>query len=395
MSLLALEQAQERLLALAPELGSETVPSDRALGRVLAAGCTARRAQPPFDVSAMDGFALRGHGPWRCVGESRAGAPFEGALEPGQCTRISTGAAMPDGADRVLIREDAAVEHDRVSTAADPVPGQHVRKRGFDFGVGERVLASGEVITPARLALALASGHGELPVVRATRVAVIECGDELARDPADCAPHQVPACNGAMVAGLLAPLACEVERLGPVGDDPAALARSLEEARYADIVITIGGASVGDHDHVRGALADWGANIAFWKVAIKPGKPLLVASRQAGEQHQVVLGLPGNPVSSFVTAFLFALPLVRRANGMADTLPESEPAILGEDLPATGTRRSFLRGIWSAGEVRLAASQDSSALHALARANCLIDRPAGAAPSATGDTVRVLRLQNG
>lgn len=389
---LGLEDAQARLLALAPVLPAETVPADAALGRVLAGDLRAARTQPPADLSAMDGYALApGEGPWRLVGESRAGAPFRDVLSPGECVRISTGAMVPAGADRVLLQEDAADDSGRITATEMPPPGRHIRARGFDFHAEDLLLAKGTRLTPARLALALAGGHGTFPVTRAVRVAVMDSGDELAPDPARCLPHQIPASNAAMIAAMLAPLGCEVTRIGPVPDDREALARALALAEGADILVTSGGASVGDHDLIKPALADWGAEIAFWKIAIKPGKPLLVATRG----DQVILGLPGNPVSSFVTAFLFALPLVRAAQGDPDPLPR--PVILraGEPLPAVGPRREFLRAVSEGDAVRLAGSQDSSALSALAAADCLVDRPAGAPPLPAGAPVPVFRLQNG
>jgi molybdopterin molybdotransferase len=340
----------------------------------------------------MDGYALgAGEGPWTLVGESRAGTPFAGSLGAGQCARISTGAIVPDGADRVLLQEDAGVEGGIVAATDYPPAGRHIRRRGFDFVEGTRLLTRGTRINAGRIALALSAGRGEVSVARRVTVAVLDSGDELAADPAHCLPHQIPASNGAMIAAMLAPLGCEVLRLGPVGDDMAALAGALERAKAADILITSGGASVGDHDLIKPALASWGAETAFWKVAIKPGKPLLVATRG----RQVILGLPGNPVSSFVTAFLFALPLVRAAQGDADPLPRSLTMPAGEALPAIGPRREFLRAVSDGGAVRLAGSQDSSALSALAAADCLIDRPAHAPAVPAGEPVRVFPLQNG
>jgi molybdopterin molybdotransferase len=391
---LALEEAQARLLALAPLLPLEAIATEAALGRYLGEDIRAARTKPAADLSAMDGYALApGAGPWRLVGESRAGAPFSGVLAEGQCARISTGAIVPQGADRVLLQEDAAREGDTISTTAtdNPPPGRHIRARGFDFHAGDLLLTRGTRVTPARLALALAAGHGQVTVTRPVRVAVMDSGDELAVDPANCLPHQIPASNAAMIAAMLAPLGCEIIRLGPVPDDRAALAAALAEADNADILITSGGASVGDHDLIKPALGEWGADTAFWKVAIKPGKPLLVAKRGS----QVVLGLPGNPVSSFVTAYLFALPLVRASMGDPDPLPRAVPCEAGEDLPAIGPRREFLRAVRRGGAVRLAGSQDSSALSALAAADCLIDRPAHAPAVRTGEMVPVFNLQNG
>ncbi|MCZ8369410.1 MAG: molybdopterin molybdotransferase MoeA [Porphyrobacter sp.] len=396
-ALLGLEEAQARLLALAPLLPPETIPTEQALGRNLAEDLRAARTQPPADLSAMDGYALAGgEGAWTLAGESRAGAPYRDVLAPGACVRISTGAIVPQGADRVLLQEDAVDEAGRIA-ATDLVPpaGRHIRARGFDFHAGDLLLTKGSRITPARLALALAGGHAALPVARRARVAVMDSGDELSRDPAHCLPHQIPASNAAMIAAMLHDLACDVTRIGPVPDNREALAEALAQAADADILITSGGASVGDHDLIKPALADWGAEIAFWKIAIKPGKPLLVAMRPKDGAAQVILGLPGNPVSSFVTAFLFALPLVRKAMGDPDPLPTAVTMIAGEDLPAIGPRREFLRAVRAGNEVRLAGSQDSSALSALAAADCLIDRPAHSPALRAGEPVRVFRLQNG
>jgi len=390
--LLGLEQAQARLLALAPLLPLESIPTEAALGRVIAEDIRAARTQPAADLSAMDGYALTpGEGPWTLVGESRAGAPFPGMLAPGECVRISTGAIVPEGADRVLLQEDAVRDESAITATELPPPGRHIRLAGFDFRSGDRLLTRGTRITAGRMALALAAGHGQVTVTRHVRVAVMDSGDELARDPAKCLPHQIPASNGAMIAALIAPLGCEVTRIGPVPDDRAALAAALAQAEAADILITSGGASVGDHDLIKPALTDWGAQIAFWKIAIKPGKPLLVATRGS----QVVLGLPGNPVSSFVTALLFALPLIRASQRDPDPLPKPETLRAGEDLPAVGARREFLRAVRDCDTVRLAGSQDSSALSALAEADCLIDRPAHSPALYAGDVVPVYKLQNG
>jgi molybdopterin molybdotransferase len=392
---LTLEEAQERLLALAPALPATTMDIGPTLAnRYLASDLKALRTQPPADLSAMDGYAIAGEGPWERVGESRAGGPFDGTLAPGQCTRISTGAHVPDGADRILIQENAEIAGTSVALApgeAMPTAGRHVRKAGFDFAVGDTVLNAGTQLTPGAIALAIAAGHVQVPVIAPPRVAVLDSGDELVPLGAEAREDQIPASNGVMIASMLQPLVGASTALGPVADDPAALAQALSKAEGHDILITSGGASVGDHDLIQQALKDWGADLAFWKVAIKPGKPLMVATRG----NTIVLGLPGNPVSSFVTAFLFALPLVRKAMGAAAPLPRVSQAVCAEALPATGSRREFLRGVCEGGKVRLAASQDSSALFALAQANCLIDRPAGSPEIKPGTSVPVYNLQNG
>lgn len=396
--LLPLEEAQSQLLALAPKPRFELIATEDALGRVLAKDLAAVRTQPAADLSAMDGYAIAGDGPWTKVGESRAGEPFSGTLKPGQCTRISTGAHMPIGSDRVLIQENAILEGDTLAASELPPPERHVRKRGFDFAKDDKVLSAGTKIGPAQIALTMASGSGKVDVAIPPSVAVLDSGDELVADPGACEDHQIPASNGPMLAAMLRPLlGNRITRIGPVKDDRRALAEALAEVDIAkaDILITSGGASVGDHDLIKPALQEWGAELSFWKVAMKPGKPLMVATRQASHGPQVILGLPGNPVSSFVTAYLFALPLLRSALGMTSPLPIPQQMPAVEDLPAVGSRREFLRGVHDGGGVRRASSQDSSALAALAQANCLIDRPAGSPSVAVGDDVPVYMLESG
>ncbi|HSJ78654.1 MAG TPA: molybdopterin molybdotransferase MoeA, partial [Erythrobacter sp.] len=325
-----------------------------------------------------------------------AGAPFPGTLVPGQCVRISTGAVVPDGAESVLLQENAAISCDTVTGTEPPTPGKHIRKAGFDFRTGDTILRRGTAYSPAVLALAAAAGHGALPWTEPPGVALLDSGDELVAPGVPCEAHQIPASNGVMLGAMLYPYVGLVDSLGPVADNPAALAAALERAEDSYILITSGGASVGDHDLIQQALKDWGARIDFWKVAIKPGKPLMIATRPSRSGPDlVILGLPGNPVSCFVTAFLFALPLVRAAMGDPVPLPRSVMMPLGEDLPAVGKRREFLRAVSDGGAVRLAGSQDSSALSALAAADCLIDRPAGAPAVAAGTLVPVFYLRNG
>ena len=393
-AMLTLEEAQERVLALAPQMRIETVPVEAAIGRYLAEDLQALRTQPPADLSAMDGYAIGGDapGPWALVGESRAGAPFDRTLSQGETVRISTGAHLPRGADRVLLQENAQVTDQTVACLQDfPNALRHVRQRGFDFSKGDHVLPAGTRVGPAQLALALGAGHGTLGVRIAPKVAVLDSGDELVADPADCADHHIPASNGAMIGAMLAELGCEVVRLGPVPDDHEALASALAKAGDADMLVTTGGASVGDHDLMRPALEAWGAGLDFWKVAMKPGKPIMVATKGP----QVIFGLPGNPVSSFVTCFLFVVPLVRTSMGASQPLPVRTKLTAGSTLPAIGSRREFLRAIWDGETVRLADSQDSSALAALAHANCLIDRPAHAVEIEAGTPVPCLLLKNG
>lgn len=393
---LPLEEAQAQLLALAKPLPVERVTVEKALGRFLAEPIRARRTQPAADLSAMDGYALRSEnmaGPWHVVGESAAGHPFGGTVQSGEAVRISTGAILPAGADSVILQEDLHREGDRLELTGEAPfpPGKHIRGRGLDFHEGREILAPGIGIGSAQMALAVSAGHGQLLVRRRPRIAVIDSGDELSTDYDNCPPHRIPASNGLMLTAMASTLPCITERLGPVADDMAALAHVLEQAADADVIVTSGGASVGDHDLIRPALEAWGAELDFWRVAIKPGKPILVARKGS----QIVLGLPGNPVSSHVTAFLFLLPLLRALMGSASPLPLRIQARLAAPLKPGGSRREFLRANWNGTEISPQSVQDSSALAALAASNTLIDRPADAPACEVGDSVTAYLLLNG
>ncbi|HWU02379.1 MAG TPA: gephyrin-like molybdotransferase Glp [Novosphingobium sp.] len=389
--MIQLEEAQARLLALATPLPPEHASLEDATGLYLAQDLFACRTQPAADLSAMDGYAVAAGdmaGPWQVVGESAAGHPFAGTITAGRATRISTGALVPQGAGAVICQEDISRDGDTIhlsGTAPHPA-GRHIRRAGFDFAQGAPLLTAGTRIGPAQLALAIAGGHSHLPVRRAARIAIIDSGDELAMPGAPCAHHQIPASNGAMLAAMLAPMPCRITRHGPVPDLLDKLAGALQACDQADIIVTSGGASVGDHDLLRPALESWGAQIDFWKVAIRPGKPLLIARRGA----QIIVGLPGNPVSSMVTAHLFLLPLIRAMLGAARPLPMRVRAPLADATAGAGTRREFQRGLWDGARVFPNPMRDSSALAAMAASNCLIDRPIGSDIAAAGDLVDIL-----
>jgi len=374
--LMPLDQAQARLLALAAPLPIADLPIEQTQDRYLTEPLRARRTQPAADLSAMDGYAIAAtglEGPWHIIGESAAGHPFDGTVRPGEAVRISTGALLPKGAGAVLLQENCTRNGEQLTLAhsASTTPGQHIRRKGMDFTEGRDLLPSGTRIGPAQIALAISAGHARLPVCRLPHIAIIDSGNELSAPGALCPPHRIPASNAAMVAALARAAPCRITRLGPVADDLPALLGALAAAHDADVVVTSGGASVGDHDLVGPTLREWGATIDFWKVAIKPGKPLLVARRGT----QIVLGLPGNPVSSLVTAYLFLLPLLRALLGASQCLPRPITARLTTPLPATGLRREFLRARWDGSAIAVGDSHDSGALASLAVCNALIDRP--------------------
>ncbi|KMS59290.1 molybdopterin biosynthesis protein [Novosphingobium barchaimii LL02] len=397
---ITLEEARDRLLALAPLLPVEHVDAEGCLGRYLAQSLHARRTHPPTDLSAMDGYAVTAgdlSGPWRVVGESAAGHPYSGTVHSGEAVRISTGAILPMGAKAVILQEDLAREAANLTlTGEPPEPAdRHIRHCGMDFFENSEVMPAGIRIGPAQAALAIACGYRHLPVRRIPRLAVIDIGDELAADPECCAPHQIPASNGAMLMALARSLPIAASRIGPVADTLAALTAAFEGAADSDVIVTSGGASVGDHDLVLPALEGWGANLDFWRVAIKPGKPILVATRERNGRIQIILGLPGNPVSSFVTAYHFLMPLLRRMLGSSQATPLQIATYLAAPLRANGPRREFLRGNWDGENVVPQTNQDSGALAALAASNVLIDRPSFAPAAQVGDPVRVFLLENG
>lgn len=386
-----LEQAWEELLKLVNPLGPEQLPVDEASGRYLAQHIEARRTQPSHDLSAMDGFAVAGDGPWSVVGESRAGAPFSGTLQTGQSVKISTGAHVPGGTESILLIEDAVIDGETVRATEDFQPGRHIRRAGFDFTEGQAILQAGERIGPARIALIRSAGHGNVQVARRPLVAILECGDELVPDPANCPPGRLPASNGAMLEGMVLGVGADVLRIGPVADHRSAMIDAFEQAKHAHLVITSGGASVGEHDLVKPVLEELGADISFWKVAIRPGKPLLVAQRDS----QLLLGLPGNPVSSFVTCFLFALPAIRAMQGASKPIPQAIPIPAGADIPSGKPRREFLRGQLTCGAAMPIGERDSSALLALSQAELLIDRPIDAPEVKRGTSVPCYWLEKG
>ena len=392
MSLLPVAEAQARLFALRPPLAPETVSLREAAGRWASADILARRTQPAADLSAMDGYAIRAAdlpGPWRVIGESAAGRPFPDPIGSGEATRIFTGAGLPTGADAVLVQEEARREGDRLFLDGEGPgrAGRNVRRRGLDFSEGDLLVPAGARLTPARIAVAATAGHAMLPVRRRVRVAVAGTGDELVPPGTPVSGLQLPESNGAMLAAMLAPYPAEIVDLGILPDRLDALRHAFAAAE-CDILVTTGGASVGDHDLVRPALEAAGGTTDFWRIALRPGKPMMAG--RLGDA--ITVGLPGNPVSAFVTATLFVLPLVAHLSGAADPLPPLVTARLGEDLPANNDRTDYLRAVLRDGSAYASTIQDSSMLLTLARSSCLIVRPAHAPAARAGDSAEILMI---
>ncbi|TVQ58715.1 MAG: molybdopterin molybdenumtransferase MoeA [Rhodobacteraceae bacterium] len=392
--MLTVPEALARILALLSPVGVETIPLAEAAGRVLAEPVRATRDQPPFRTTAMDGYAVRAADcapgrALRVVGEAPAGRAWTGRLGPGEALRIFTGAPMPEGADAVLIQEDAERAGDIVTARATASPGDHVRPQGLDFRADD-VVPAPRRLAPADVALIAAMGAAQVVVRRRPRVALLPTGDELVEPGAAPAPDQIFASNHYGLAALLAAQGA-APRLEPIAPDrPEALAAALRRAADADLIVTLGGASVGDYDLVGAALGER----AFYKVAMRPGKPLM-AGRVEGAP---VVGLPGNPVSAMVCGHVFLRAAVDALLGVPAAAPVRETAVLGCAVAAEGPREHYRRARLSRRDGALVATpyeqQDSSVLSLLAGADALVVRPAHAPPAAEGDRVAFIRLRD-
>lgn len=402
MSLLSPAEARGRLLAaVGAETGIEHVPLAQAAGRTLAADLSALRTQPPFASSAMDGYAVRAAdlSPGSCltlIGQAAAGHPFAGRIADGQAVRIFTGAPVPDGADTILIQENVErLSESQIRPLAAEVPGRFVRSIGLDFAAGDRLLVTGLTIGARHLGLAASMGLVTLPVRKLPRFVILSTGDELVPPGASVGAGQIISSNALALSTLITAAGGKADDFGIVPDRADALRHAIEQAaEMADVVVTCGGASVGEHDLVQPALLACGFSINVWKVALRPGKPLILARRGA----TIAVGLPGNPVSSLVCAVLFIKPLIARLLGRIE--PETvgrEPALLGRDLPANDWREDYLRATLARDDCgRLIATpfavQDSSIQRVLALADALLVRAPRAPAARTGDTCDIIRL---
>jgi molybdopterin molybdotransferase len=391
--MISVAQAQARLLALAEPLPPTTLRLSESYGRYLAQDIIARRSQPAADLSAMDGYAIRFSdmpGPWKTIGESAAGAPYSGAVGAGETVRIFTGAHLPKGADTILIQEDAQGDGAVIMLIADGPDhvGKHIRKSGTDFISGDHLLSSGTLLSSGAVAVAAMAGYGEIAVGGRPKISIITTGDELVSPGTPCSDAQIPSSNSFMLMAALSNMGADIIDHGIVGDSLADLKQAFADCSGSDIIVTTGGASVGDHDFVQDALLQSGASIDFWRVAMKPGKPVMLA--KLGKT--IVVGLPGNPSSAFVTAFLFLLPLVRHLSGCTDPLPVPDTTILKTAIPATGERAEYLRAAYSDGTISVFSHQDSGLVNILAKANALIIRSPFSDGAAIGQTVPIYRL---
>lgn len=400
MALMPVTDAMAAILAGADALPEEMVPLEDAFHRVLARDIASLRTQPPEPMSAMDGYAVRAAdatlgAKLRVIGEIAAGKPFDRPLQTGEALRIFTGGVLPAGADAVVIQEDTTRDSDIVGINEAAISGKHIRPAGVDFNEGDVLLRAGTRLTDRDLALAAGMNHPSLPVRRRPVVAVLATGDELVMPGAVPGPGQIVLSNGFALRALARAEGAEVIDLGIAVDTLEATTSAIQRAidLKADVLITTGGASVGDHDLVQQSLINAGVEMAFWRIAMRPGKPMMHGRRQGMR----VIGLPGNPVSSYVCGFLFMVPLLRALSGRIEVAHALEPAVLGRDLAANDQREDYLRTrLETRADGTVVATpvmkQDLSLLGNLAVAEGLLIRKPFAPAAAAGDSCAIMRL---
>ncbi|HXP30574.1 MAG TPA: gephyrin-like molybdotransferase Glp [Stellaceae bacterium] len=397
--MISVAEALARLIAPLEPLGAEQVSLAEAVGRVLAEDVVSRRTQPPFAVSAMDGYAVRAAdvatvpARLRVVGSVPAGQAYAGSLGKGEAVRIFTGAPVPDGADCIVIQEDTAREGDIVVVREGSAPGRYVRPAGLDFRAGEVGLTAGRRLTARDVGLAAAMNRPWLLVHRRPRVAILPTGDEVVMPGDPVGPHQIVSSNGLALGALVSEAGGLPVQLAIAPDDSAGLQRIAAAAAGSDLLVTTGGASVGEHDLIRDALGATGLTLDFWTVAMRPGKPLMVGRYR----DTPMIGLPGNPVSSLVCGLLFVKPAIERLQGLASEAAAPARARLAVALGANDRRQDYLRAKLRRAadgtlEVEPFAKQDSSMLSLLAQSDCLVVRPPDAPAAAKGAWVEIIPL---
>ncbi|MGX9393513.1 molybdopterin molybdotransferase MoeA [Nitrobacteraceae bacterium UC4446_H13] len=401
MALMPVADAMAAVLDGVTALPEELVALTDAHHRVLARDIASLRTQPPADMSAMDGYAVRAADATKTparlkvIGEAAAGNPFDAPVKPGEAVRIFTGGVVPPDTDAVVIQENTARDGDIVVINEPITAGRNIRRAGIDFREGDVLLRAGRRLTDRDLSLAAGMNHPRLRVHRRPRIAVLATGDELVLPGSDPKPGQIVLSNGYALHALARQEGADTIDLGVAADTMEATTAAIRRARDsgADVLITTGGASVGDHDLMHVALQTEGVDLAFWKIALRPGKPMMHG--RLGDMR--VIGLPGNPVSSYVCAFLFMVPLLRALSGRADVPHALEPAVLGNALPANDQRQDYLRaslarrpdGVTVATTV---SHQDSSLLANLAAAQALVIRPPFAPAAGSDDPCILIRL---
>jgi len=397
--MLSVPEARKRILDGVFPLPAEVVALTDACGRVSAAPVISRLSNPPADVSSMDGYAVRAADlsaqgtRLTCIGSAPAGHPFAGQVGPGECVRIFTGAVVPSGADAILIQENAQAEGPSVTTTITLAPGTYIRRKGQDFAEGQDIIPAGRRLSARDIGLAAAANHAWVQVTRRPRVAIAATGDELLLPGSGIGAGQIANSNTPMLAALLRAAGAEPVMLPVVRDDMADLATLERMVDGVDMLLTAGGASVGSHDLVRRGLEQVGLKTDFWKIAMRPGRPLMYGHLE----RLPFIGLPGNPVAAFVCSVVFVLPALRRMAGLAMPVMPPEHAVLGADVPENDRRMDHLRArLDHDGNGRLVATpfpvQDSAMLHVLAESAALVLRAPNAPPAKAGDPCEIIRI---
>lgn len=390
--MITVSDARALLFDLVTPLATENVPLAQAHGRILAREVTATRDQPPFAASSMDGYALKRaevelHAMFQVIGEAAAGHAFHGTVKPGQAVRIFTGAPLPDGADFIVIQEDVDRKDDLITIIDPPGDKDNIRPAGGDFSIGTPMSAP-RTLRPQDIALLASMNIDEVPVTRKPVVALISTGDELVMPGETPGPDQIIASNTFGLRAMLHELGAEVRLLPIARDTESSLRTAFGLTQGCDLVVTIGGASVGDHDLVGPVAQELGMDRAFYKVAMRPGKPLMAG--RMGEAAMV--GLPGNPVSAMICGYLFVAPMVRAMLGLGTVMPPLERATLAAELGQNGPREHYMRAVINDGQVTAFDNQDSSLLTILSQANALLVRAPNDPPLSAGETVSYLPL---
>lgn len=396
--MISVEEARKRILASLRSTAAETVSVAQAWGRVLARDVEARLDQPPEDVSAMDGYALRAadSGPWAVIGSAPAGHPFDGRVGENQAVRLFTGSYVPAGADAIALQEDADRDLDQLTLRETPTVGRHIRQRGGDFERGQTLLSSGTRLGARAVGLAAAANHPWVSVHRRPRIAILATGDEIALPGDELRPGGIVSSNAHALAAMITASGGEPIVLPIAPDTIDAVAAAADSVSGIDLLVTTGGASVGEHDLIQRGLGERGFTLDFWQIAMRPGKPLIFG--RLGDTP--VLGLPGNPVSAFVCGILFLVPAIAVLAGQREWRLPIASALLAEPVPANDHRADHLRATLSAEpsgtlHVRPFPKQDSSHLRRLADAQALIVRPPNAPAASEGATVEIIRLDLG
>lgn len=385
-------QALAHLFDLVEPLTIETVELRAACGRVMAQDAVAERDQPPFAASAMDGYAVQDADAMsgqvlRVIGEAAAGHGFTGVVKRGEAVRIFTGAPLPQGANRVVIQEDVTRSGDQITLGETLDAADYVRPSGADFKVGDRITAP-RTLRPSDVALLAAMNIAQVPVRTKPVVAIIATGDELVQPGEMPSADQIIASNSYGLEALLRENGAEVRLLPIARDTLGSLSLAFDLAADADLIITIGGASVGDHDLVAQVAEAKGMDRTFYKVAMRPGKPLMAG--RIG--NAAMIGLPGNPVSAMVCGHLFVLPVIRKMLGLGTAAAPREKAVLTHALGPNGPREHYMRARFDAGRVQVFDRQDSALLTVLAQANCLVIRPPHDGARLPDDRLEIIRL---